>query len=119
MVADSSNGTSESFCVSLVTSNSHSFQWVWRDERREEKKKIKPIKSAFGVSGQNELLLFSSVVLLCKCINHDSLRKRLLYLSRVTEGSCTKGLSIQIWRVERKPRNRGSEEKGERTSTST
>lgn len=118
MVADFQMATSESFCVSLVTLNSHSLQWVWRDERK-EKKKSNQLNLSLELQGclwAERPFAFSSVALLCKCLHHDSCGIRWLYLSGVTEGRCTKGISTQMWIAGRKPKNRLSEEKGERTS---
>lgn len=81
---------------------------------KEQRKKIIPIKPAFGIAQclwTERPFAFYSVVLLHKCINHDSLRIRWLYLS---EGNRAKGTSTQMRTAGRKPQNRHSEEKGER-----
>lgn len=109
--------TSESFCVSLVTLNSHSLQWVWRDERKGKKKKSNQLNLSLELQGclwaAERPFAFSSVALLCKYLHQDSCQIRWLYLSGVTEGSCTKGISTQMRIAGRKPKNPLSEEKGE------
>lgn len=84
---------------------------------KEQRKKIIPIKPAFGIAQclwTERPFAFYSVVLLHKCINHDSLRIRWLYLREVTEGNRTKGISTQMRTAGRKLQNHHSEEKGER-----